>query len=57
MLGKVSGYYNAIRGKVSSGILGHRRPGEVYNNYTSRYDIEVNPVRNKFDFTNKLSLN
>ena len=40
---------------VSSGILEHKRPGEVYNNYTSGYDIEVNPEIHKFDFTINLS--
>ena len=36
-------YYNATRGMVGSGILEHGSPGEVHNNYTSGYDMEVNP--------------
>ena len=33
---------------VSSDILEYGRPGEVLNNYTSGYDIEVNPEVKKF---------
>ena len=39
---------------VSSGFLEYGRPGEVSNNYTSGFDIDVNTERQKFDFTTKL---
>ena len=42
-------YYNATRGIVSNNILEYGRPGEVRNNYTSGYGVEVNPERQKFD--------
>ena len=38
---------------VISGILEHGRPGEFFKNYKSGSDIEVNPERQKFDFTTK----
>ena len=36
---------------VSNDILEYGRPGEVLNNYTSEYSVEVNAERQKFDFT------
>ena len=36
---------------VGSDILEYGRPGEVRNNYTSGYGIEVNPEIQRFDFT------
>ena len=39
---------------VSSSILEYGIPGEVLNNYTIGSDIDVNPERHKFDFTEKL---
>ena len=39
---EVSEHYNVTKGIVSSGILEYGRPGEVHNNYTSGYGIEVN---------------
>ena len=41
---------------VSNDILEYGSPGEVRNNYTSGYSVEVNPERQKFDFKKKLSL-
>ena len=40
---------------VSNDILEYGRPGEVLNNYTSEYGVELNPEIKKFDFTTKLS--
>ena len=40
---------------VSGATLDHRRQGEVCNKYTGGSDIEVNPERNNFDVTTKLS--
>ena len=48
-------YYNSTRGMVSSDILEHTRPGEVFNNYTSGYDVEANPEIFIFYFITKLS--
>ena len=40
---------------VSSGILKYRRPGEVFNNYTSGAGIEENLERYKFYSATNLS--
>ena len=40
---------------VISGILGYGSTGEVLNNYTIGFGIEVEPERHKFDFTKNLS--
>ena len=42
-------YYNATKYMVINDILECGRPGEVRNNYTSGYGVEVNPERQKFD--------
>ena len=39
---------------VSSYILEYRTTGEVLNNYKIGSIIEMNPEREKFDFTKKL---
>ena len=44
-------YYNATIGMSSNDILEYGIPGEVRNNYISGYGVEVNPERQKFDFT------
>ena len=38
---KVSEYCNVTRGMVSNDILECGRPGDVLNNYTSGYGVEV----------------
>ena len=40
---------------IIGGILEPIRSGEVHNNYTSGYDVEVNPEIQKFDYTTNLS--
>ena len=55
MLEEVFECYNVTIGMVSNDIFKYGRPGEVLNNNTSGYDVEVNPERQKFYFTKKLS--
>ena len=51
---EVSEYQNATRGMVSNDILEYGRPGDLHNNYTSGYGVEVNPEIHKFNSTKKL---
>ena len=54
-LEEVAEYYNETKDMVNNDILEYGRPGEVHNNYTSGYGVEVNPERQKFDFATNLS--
>ena len=52
---EIAEYYNETRGRVINDIFECVSPGEVRNNYTGGYGVEVKPERQNIYFTKKVS--